>query len=53
MVSLAKHHVALQWLLRRAYSLTYAKGKVDVNGDSYRGNSLIYIPTEAEMGTMP
>ena len=34
------------------YSLTYAKGKVDVNGDSYRGNSLIYIPTEAEMGTM-
>jgi hypothetical protein len=34
------------------YSLTYAKGKVDVNGDSYRGNSLIYIPTEAEMATM-
>ena len=34
------------------YSLTYAKGKVDVNGDSYRGNSLIYIPTEAEMPTM-
>ncbi|MBQ5710597.1 MAG: carboxypeptidase regulatory-like domain-containing protein [Alistipes sp.] len=34
------------------YSLTYAKGKVDVNGDSYRGNSLIYIPTEAEMSTM-
>ena len=34
------------------YSLTYAKGKVDVNGDSYRGNSLIYIPTEEEMGTM-
>lgn len=34
------------------YSLSYAKGKVDVNGDSYRGNSLIYIPTEAEMSTM-
>ena len=34
------------------YSLTYAKGKVDVNGDSYRGNSLIYIPTEEEMPTM-
>ena len=34
------------------YSLTYAKGKVDVNGDSYRGNSLIYIPTETEMTTM-
>ena len=34
------------------YSLTYAKGKVDVNGDSYRGNSLIYIPTEEEMSTM-
>lgn len=34
------------------YSLTYAKGKVDVNGDSYKGNSLIYIPTEAEMPTM-
>ena len=34
------------------YSLTYAKGKVDVNGDSYKGNSLIYIPTEEEMATM-
>lgn len=34
------------------YSLTYAKGKVDVNGDTYKGNSLIYIPTEAEMPTM-
>ena len=34
------------------YSLTYAKGKVDVNGDSYRGNSLIYIPREEEMSTM-
>lgn len=34
------------------YSMTYARGKVDVNGDSYRGNSLIYIPTEAEMATM-
>ena len=34
------------------YSLTYAKGKVDINGDSYNGNSLIYIPTEAELATM-
>ena len=34
------------------YSLTYARGKVDENGDSYRGNSLIYIPTETEMSTM-
>lgn len=34
------------------YSLSYARGKVDANGDSYRGNSLIYIPTEAEMSTM-
>jgi hypothetical protein len=34
------------------YSLTYAKGAVDVNGDSYKGNSLIYIPSEAEMSTM-
>ena len=34
------------------YSLTYAKGKVDENGDTNRGNSLIYIPTEAEMSTM-
>ena len=34
------------------YSLTYARGKVDENGDTYRGNSLIYIPTEDEMSTM-
>lgn len=34
------------------YSLTYARGKIDENGDTYRGNSLIYIPTEAEMPTM-
>ena len=34
------------------YSLSYARGKVDENGDTYRGNSLIYIPTEAEMSTM-
>lgn len=34
------------------YSLTYVRGKIDENGDSYRGNSLIYIPTEAEMPTM-
>jgi hypothetical protein len=34
------------------YSLTYAKGKVDENGDTYKGNSLIYIPLESEMSTM-
>ena len=34
------------------YSLTYVRGKIDENGDTYRGNSLIYIPTEAEMSTM-
>lgn len=34
------------------YSLTYAKGKVDINGDSYNGNSLIYIPTKTEMESM-
>lgn len=34
------------------YSLTYARGKVDANGDTYRGNSLIYIPTKDEMATM-
>ena len=34
------------------YSLTYAKGAVDINGDSYKGNSLIYIPTQAEMSSM-
>lgn len=34
------------------YSLTYARGKVDANGDTYRGNSLLYIPTQAEMATM-
>jgi hypothetical protein len=34
------------------YSLTYYKGGKDVNGDSYKGNSLIYIPTEAEMESM-
>ena len=33
------------------YSLTYVRGKIDENGDTYRGNSLIYIPTEAEMTT--
>lgn len=34
------------------YSLTYAKGAVDINGDSYKGNSLIYIPTQAEVSSM-
>lgn len=34
------------------YSLTYARGKVDANGDTYRGNSLIYIPTKDEMSSM-
>lgn len=31
------------------YSLTYARGSVDENGDTYRGNSLLYIPTREEM----
>ena len=34
------------------YSLTYYKGGKDVNNDTYKGNSLIYIPTEAEMNSM-
>ena len=34
------------------YSLTYYKNGIDVNGDSYRGNSLIYIPTESELQQM-
>ena len=34
------------------YSLTYYKGGKDVNNDTYKGNSLIYIPTEAEMDSI-
>ena len=34
------------------YSLIYNKSGVDINGDTTKGNSLIYIPTEAEMATM-
>ena len=33
------------------YSLAYYSGN-DVNGDSAKGNTLIYIPTEAEMKSM-
>lgn len=33
------------------YSLTYANSK-DINGDTYKGNTLIYIPTEAEMANI-
>lgn len=33
------------------YSLTYANNR-DVNGDTSKGNSLIYIPMESEMSTM-
>ena len=33
------------------YSLAYYSGN-DVNGDSAKGNTLIYIPTEAEMSSM-
>ena len=33
------------------YSLTYYNNK-DINGDSAKGNTLIYIPTEAEMSNM-
>lgn len=31
------------------YSLTYARGRVDENGDTYRGNTLMYIPARDEM----
>ncbi len=31
------------------YSMTYARGRVDENGDTYRGNTLMYIPTREEM----
>lgn len=34
------------------YSLIYNKSGVDINNDTTKGNSLIYIPTEAEMATM-
>lgn len=34
------------------YTPTYYKNGVDVNGDTYRGNTTIYIPTEAELGAM-
>ena len=34
------------------YSPTYYKNGVDVNGDTYRGNSTIYIPTESELAAM-
>ena len=31
------------------YSLTYARGRVDENGDTYRGSTLMYIPARDEM----
>lgn len=31
------------------YSMTYARGRIDENGDTYRGNTLMYIPTREEM----
>ncbi len=34
------------------YTPTYYKNRVDVNGDSYDGNSSIYIPTDAELAKM-
>ena len=34
------------------YSLTYYKNSVDVNGDSARGNSTLYIPTTDELAKM-
>ena len=34
------------------YTPTYYKNGIDVNGDTYRGNSTIYIPTEAELAAM-
>ena len=34
------------------YTPTYYKNGIDVNGDTYRGNSTIYIPTKAELAAM-
>ncbi len=34
------------------YSLTYYANGIDVNGDSYRGNTPMYIPTRAELAAM-
>ena len=34
------------------YTPTYYKNGVDVNGDTYRGNTTIYVPTEAELAAM-
>ena len=34
------------------YTPTYYKNGIDVNGDTYRGNSTIYIPTESELAAM-
>lgn len=34
------------------YSLTYYQNSLDVNGDSYRGNTPMYIPTKSELGAM-
>jgi len=34
------------------YSYTYKEGKTDFNGDGYRGNSLMYIPTAGEINAM-
>lgn len=34
------------------YSLTYYQNGIDVNGDSYRGNTTMYIPTRDELAAM-
>ncbi len=34
------------------YTPTYYKNGIDVNGDTYRGNSTIYIPTKTELAAM-
>ena len=34
------------------YSLTYYQNGIDVNGDSNRGNTLMYIPTKSELAAM-
>ena len=34
------------------YSLTYYQNGIDVNGDSYRGNTPMYIPTRDELALM-
>lgn len=34
------------------YSYTYYKNSIDVNGDSYKGNTPLYVPTQEELAAM-